>query len=96
MDKIIQDIETIDPKNRDKYNPVPILTVSVKLLHLYISVDNCVILNNPRLEKGSNQDLYYDKDAYFTGINVPTENHSMNNIDGGIDIRQIPRSKIAL
>ena len=96
MDKILQDIESIDPSNRQKYNPVPILTVSVKLLHLYISVDNCVILNNPRLEKGSNQDLYYDKDPYFIGINVPTENYSMNNIDGGIDIRQIPRRKIAL
>ena len=79
-----------------KYNPVPIMVANIPFLHCYISLDNCIILNNPRVDQGSKKDLCFDRDPYFTGKNVRFEVETLNQINSGVDIHFVPRSKIGL
>lgn len=79
-----------------KYNPVPVLVLSLKLIHCYISVDNCIVLKNPTLESSTCTDMCYDIEPHFIGKNIILANPDFTEYKEGVDIRTVYRSKIAL
>ena len=51
--KDLDSIKDLTMDEKEKYDPVPIITLTSSTIHLYISFDNTIILNNPHLDSSS-------------------------------------------
>ena len=95
MRKMLKDIYSMG-NLKDKYDPVPILMMSIEMVHCYVSIDNCIILNNPKIDHQTKRDIYYDRRPFYVGRNIPQEGDPRYDINEGIGIRFVLRSKIGL
>ena len=56
--------------NYEKYYPIPIVVVHKKLIQAHFGFENCLILNNPRLDTGLKTDICYDYEPLYVGTNL--------------------------
>ena len=61
----IQHLDLI--KTKQKYDPVPIITIDKHTVAYYIGFDNVIILSNPRYDRQSNSKLCYDSEPEYVG-----------------------------
>ena len=53
------------------FNPLPIVSLSSKLVDKYIGYSNCIILRNPQISVQRNGKITYDKVPLHIGCNIP-------------------------
>ena len=70
------------------------MSVSGRYVQQYIGFDNCIVLNNPRIDKTTKRDLVYEKEPWHIGINI--DNKLLSQFEIGIKVHTLPKKKIAL
>ena len=80
----------------EKYDPVPLVVISRKMVNTYLSFDNCVILNNPRLDGQSMKDICYDAQPKFVGKNLQKFKLDFMQYGRGIKLYSVTNSRAAI
>ena len=76
----------------EKYDPVPLIIISAKMVQCYISFHNCIILKNPVHENGPNSEIYYLDEPYI-GKNIPKQ--FLNQYEIGLTIGLLKKKRIS-
>ena len=77
----------------EKYDPVPLLVISDKMVQCYLSFHNCIILKNPVHENGPNSEIYY-KDEPYIGKNIPKK--FLNQYENGLTVSRMKKKRISI
>ena len=77
----------------EKYDPVPLITISAKMIQCYISFHNCIILKNPVHENGPNSEIYYIDEPYI-GKNIPKQ--FLDQYENGLTIGKLKKKRISI
>ena len=79
-----------------KYDPIPFITMSKKLVEMRIGTGNIIILKNPAFDTSSSNsnNIHYDSCPEYVGDNIDLDN--INNIDIGVILKKMKRKHIAI
>ena len=79
-----------------KYDPVPIITISKKMIQFYFGFSSCIILSNPRIDNFCKEEICYDAEPSFYGRDVADAMEYTRQFQSGIIIHPIPSKVICL
>ena len=98
VSKIETDINTLcrNSSNADRYQPVPLLIVSHKIVRQYFKYSNVVIFSNPQFEKDCDDQIFYDDNPSFIGENVQFALSKIKSMKDGIKVHLIKHKTLAI